>query len=251
MGYSAIPLNTNALKQPVLQNAHGFTVGELLTFDGTDFIYAQADTELKAELVGMVSDISDANYFYLSQMGFISDIPATSFDPAVAPTPGVIYYLSPTAAGKLTATKPTTVGQVELPCFLAYTTTSGFFFSSVGTLIESGSLFNYSVVAVNTAMGVNQGYIVNGGASIDLLLPAASSVGDRIEIATLGTNGCVITQGAGQSLNIVDDTSTVGAGGTTTLQVTNGVLSGSLILICETANTVWKAISGTGVWNPA
>ncbi len=245
MAYSATLLNTNLLANPISQAAHGFTLGEILRFNGTIFVTAQADSETNSEVVGMVSSIGDANTFWITQVGYV---PALTTGPYVA---GTLYYLSPTNPGELTATKPTAAGQVELPCFIAYTTTSGYFFSGVGDLITSGPLFAWTVVTINTNMSVNQGYIVNGGGSINLLLPATSVIGDIIEIATLGTNGCVVTQGAGQSLNIVDVTSTVGAGGTTTLQTTGGVLSGSIRLLCVATDTQWKSIAGTGTWNPA
>lgn len=250
MAFTALQFNANALYQGVNKVAHGFTdVGVVVRFDGTDFVAADNSSEPNAEVVGIISSIPNVDQFYITQMGFVSGLTTVPFEGGGF-VPGDLYYLS-SAAGIMTAIKPTTVGQVELPCYVAYTTNSGFFFASVGDLIESGTLFNWTTVTTNTNMAVNQGYFVNGPGSIDLLLPPASSPGDIIEIATLGTNGCVITQAAGQSVNIADDTSTVGAGGTTTLQTTNGVLSGSLRLVCLTANTAWKVLSGTGAWNPA
>ena len=249
MAYSALQFNTNALYQAVNQTTHNFSVGQVLRFDGVDFVLADNTSEANAAVTGIVSRLENANQFYLTQEGFVAGL-------TTAPTegggyiPGTLYYLSATS-GEMTSIKPSAVGTVEFPCFVAYTATSGFFFGSGGTLIESGSLFDWTTVTVNTSMAVNQGYNINGVGSINMLLPAVSAEGDIIEIATLGVNGCVITQNAGQSVNIVDETSTIGVGGTVTLQTTNGVLSGSITLVCLVADTVWKCIDGTGVWDPA
>ena len=249
MSHSALQLNTNALYQAVNQTAHGFSLGEVVRFNGTDFVLAANTSEANAAVVGVVSTVVNANQFYLTQEGFIAGL-TTAPTEGGAYVAGTLYYLS-AVAGELTSVKPSAVGTVEFPCFIAYTATSGFFFSSGGTLIESGSLFDWTTVTDNTSMAVNQGYNINGVGSINMLLPAVSAEGDIIEIATLGVNGCVITQNAGNSINIVDDTSTVGAGGTVTLQATNGVLSGSIRLLCLTANAAWKCIGGTGVWAAA
>lgn len=249
MGYSALQLNTNALYQAVNQTAHGFTVGDVVRFNGTIFVTASNTSEANANVVGIVSNVVNADQFYITQEGFVSGL-LTAPTEGGAFIPGTLYYLSSTT-GELTAIKPISVGTVLLPSYIAYTATSGFFFSGGGTLIESGNLFAWQTVTINTSMAVNEGYFINGVGSLNMLLPPVSASGDIIEIATLGVNGCVITQGAGQSVNIVDVTSTVGATGTTTLQITNGVLSGSLRLVCMTANATWKVLSGTGVWNPA
>lgn len=245
MSFTARPLSTNALYQGVTQVANGFAIGEVLRFNGTLFVDASADTEANAEVVGMVSYINNMDSFYLTQEGFVSGITTQVF------VPGTLYYLDPNPlnAGLLTATKPSTVGQIELPCFVAYTADSGFFFANVGDLIQSGSLFNWTVVNANTPMVVNNGYLVNGGASIDLTLPLTASVGDIIRVATLGTNGVSILQNAGQSINLVDLDTTVGVGGRLDLLVTNAVLQGSLELLCTVADTNFKVISGNGNWD--
>lgn len=250
MAYSALQFNANALYQGVNVPAHGFTiVGEIVRFNGTDFVDANNTSEANAEVVGMISSIPNANQFYVTQMGFVSGITAVPSEGG-AFNPGTLYYLS-SVDGELTAVKPTTVGLVELPCYIPYTATSGFFFASVGDLIEPGTLFTWNTVAGNTNMAVNNGYIVNGVGSINLLLPPVCAVGDIVKIRTLGTNGCVITQNNLQSVNIVDVTSTIGIGGTVTLNATNGVLSGAMDIECLVANTVWKGSIGSGIWTPA
>lgn len=249
MAHSALQFNTNALYQAVTQILHNFNVGDVLLFDGVDFVLADNTSEANAMVIGMVSSIINADQFYLTQEGFVSGLTTIPTEGGLY-VPGSQYYLSATP-GELTAIKPVAPGAVIVPAFIAFSTTSGFFASYLSTYNNIPSLYPWTVVNANTSMAVNNGYFINGGGSINMLLPAVSAVGDTVRIATLGTNGCVITQNAPNSVNIVDVTSTVGLGGTTTLQTTNGVLSGSLELVCMTADTDWKVISGTGIWTPA
>ena len=244
MGNTAFRTVTNALYNKVVFPGHGFDVGDVLTFNSGTFVGANNTSEVTSQVVGMVS-ATETDAFYITQEGYVSNIVAPS--PLV---PGTQYYLSGTD-GLITATKPTTPGEFLAPVFIAYTTSAGYFSATNGVQITSPSgSFPWTVVNSNTSMSVNSGYIINGVGSLNMLLPAASAVGDIIEIATLGTNGCVITQNALQSLNIIDETSTIGVTGVTTLIATNGILSGSLRLVCLTANLAWKSLSGTGVWDP-
>ncbi len=228
MAYSATLLNTNMLADPISQTAHGFSVGDVVRFDGVDFVLAQADSEANAEIVGIVSNIADADTFWISQIG---DVFSLTTGPYVA---GTLYYLSPTNAGELTSVKPTTVGQVELPCFIARTTTSGYFFASVGTLIESGSLFAWETITANQTLEVNKGYYINGvGALNDLELPNTASSGDTFILWDIGGNGFTVTQGAGQSIIAGTLTSTIGVGGS----IQSTALGNKLIINCFTADT--------------
>jgi hypothetical protein len=199
-----------------------------LRFDGSDFVKAQADNEADAEIVGMVSFLNGTNSFYLTQVGFVSDITTQVL------VAGTLYYLDPMTAGLLTPTKPVTVGLVELPCFIAFTDSSGFFFTNVGTLVQSGSLFAWETITANQTLEVNKGYYVNGvGALNDLKLPPTCSSGDTVEIWDIGGNGFSVTQSAGQSIIAGTTTSTVGAVG----NVASSALGNKLIINCYTANT--------------
>ena len=200
MAWSATLFNTNALYQGVNQLAHGFIVGDIVRYDGVAFVLAQADNEPNAEIVGMVSNVQDANSFYLTQVGYIFNIASAPVNPGGAYIPGSLYYLSETNPGALTATKPTTVGQVELPCFIAYTATTGFFFANVGTLIDSGSVFQWNAINSDQTLLVNNGYIVEAAAPLSLDLPSTAAIGDTIKVASTATSidSVLITQAANQ-----------------------------------------------------
>lgn len=245
--FTARALSTNRLQNSVNQSGHGFVVGNTVIFDGAAWVDSQASSLAECAGTCMVSLVLDADNFVVTQTGWVNNFDASlAFLPL---TEGQQYYLDPT--GGLTLTEPTTTGFVSLPCLIADTTTSGYFFGGSGNLIKASQLFAWETVTTNTNMVVNRGYFINGGASIDMLLPPTAQPGDVIEIATLGTNGCVITQNALQSINIVDETSSVGAGGTVTLQSMNGVRSGGIRLVCMVADTTWKGTPGSGIWLPA
>jgi hypothetical protein len=124
MANSARLLATNSLSNPVLQVGHGLIKGKVVRLSAGSFVEALADTEANAQVVGMVSGVADADHIFVMQEGFISDLSGL-----VANT---LYYLSPSSSGDLTSTIPTGGTQAVLPCFIAYTTTSGYFFGSVG-----------------------------------------------------------------------------------------------------------------------
>ncbi len=231
MAYTALQLSTNALYQAVTQVAHGFSVGQVVRFDGVDFVLADNTSEPNSEVVGMVSSIINADQFYITQHGFVVDLTTIPTEGGVY-SPGVLYYLSD-IPGELTSIKPVAVGDVELPCFIAYTDTDGFFFASVGTLIEAGSLFSWTEIDSNQMLEVNQGYYVNGvGALNDLLLPATASPGDTIEIWDIGGNGFTITQDIGQSIIVGTGATAVGIGGS----IESTALGNKLIINCVTVN---------------
>lgn len=123
MAFSALRFTANALYQPVIQNAHGFTdVGTIVKFDGVNFVEAQADSLNNGSGVYMISSIPDGNTFYITQNGFVANITRQVY---VAGTP---YFLSSASAGELTSTQPTG-NNVVVPCFFAYSADSGFFYS--------------------------------------------------------------------------------------------------------------------------
>lgn len=94
----------------VAQTAHGFVVGDVIRNAGTANTYAkaQADSAANAEVVGIVSVVTDANNFIFTTEGIVTaGVPVN--------TAGTTYFLSPSTAGLLTATEPVAVGQISKP----------------------------------------------------------------------------------------------------------------------------------------
>lgn len=99
----------SALAVPVTQNAHGFVVGDVLKTTGTNtYAKAQANSAANAEVVGIVNEVIGPNEFTYTTEGVM-----TVGVPAVAA--GTVLFLDPSTAGALTATEPSTIGQVSVP----------------------------------------------------------------------------------------------------------------------------------------
>jgi len=94
----------------VAQTAHGFAVGDAIRCSGTNaYAKAQADTAADAEVVGVVSEVTDADNFKYKPIGIIT----SSNVPNV--TAGQVLFLSAATAGLLTDTEPVTEGYVSKP----------------------------------------------------------------------------------------------------------------------------------------
>jgi hypothetical protein len=121
----------DAVKKLINQTAHGFDVGDVIYFDGSDWALAQADVDATSEVLGIVSTDIDADNFWITQLGYVPGLSGLSA--------GTTYFLSPSAAGALTATEPTAAGQVSKPVCVATSTTECYVIHSRGAVIASQS----------------------------------------------------------------------------------------------------------------
>lgn len=244
MGYSARPTSTDLLTKLVIQAAHGFTVGQVITLAGATYVLAQANIQAHCEGVMMVSIVVDANSFYVTQAGWVSGLAATF---AV----GSEYYLSATVAGSLNGAPPTGATNIVIACFLADTAHSGYFMSTPGIPASFNGGMDWATVTINTSMAANKGYFTNSAGQLSMLLPTLIASGQTIQVASMNTGGFSITQNANQTINFVQDDSTTGITGSITLAPTLGNTSGSLEIICLTDNTRFKVIKSTGNYTVA
>lgn len=107
---------------------------------------------------------------------------------------------------------------------------------------NTGSL-SWNVISASQAMVANDGYIcVSPGGALALSLPAASVLGDILEITLDGATSFSITQGAGQQIRLGSVQTTAGAAGT----ITTTAQGNSLRLVCHTANLKWNVLSSMG-----
>lgn len=231
MAYSSRPTSTDLLTKLVNQ-AHTFDLGEVLIFNGANYVPAQADSLAGSQGIGIVSIIVDANNFYLTQTGWVNGL--TMNAPYAA---GSQYYLSPLLPGELTTVAPTAIGDVYLPCFVADSTTSGYFYTGPGRLIESPTAVTWTVVTVAgpTQMVANNGYVSNSGVTVQLDMPAAALLGDTIYVAN-EAGQFQINIGA----NTVQVASTLG-----NTSITSNSVGDSVTLVA-TGATTWIALAGAG-----
>jgi hypothetical protein len=112
----------------ITQTAHGFSVGNVIRYNGTTYVLAQADVSTNADVEGIITAVT-TNTFTLTLDGYVTGLAGL--------TAGTDYFLSATTAGLLTATAPVTVGQVNYFLFKADSTTSGYFRNHRGTTITA------------------------------------------------------------------------------------------------------------------
>lgn len=93
----------------VQQAAHGLSVGDVVRFDGTDYVQATADTAANSEAVGVVT-AAETDAFAYQTAGVASTLSGL--------TPGELYYLQDD--GSL----GTSAGTVEKPILIATSATS-------------------------------------------------------------------------------------------------------------------------------
>ena len=131
----AVSSNSSTAYRTITQTAHGFSVGQVLKFTGTAYALAQADTAANAEVVGIISAVT-TNTFDLVTNGYVSTLSGL--------VAGSVYFLSPSSAGALTATEPTTVGQVRKPLTTGALSTTELNFQN----------FEGVVIATSTSAGI-------------------------------------------------------------------------------------------------
>lgn len=111
----------SAQKYDVTQTAHGFSVNDVLYFDGTNYQLARADNTATAEVIGIVNGIIDANNFSITTSGLVTGLNSL--------TPGLTYFLSASVAGGLTDID---AGLISKPVMIALTPTTGIFINMRG-----------------------------------------------------------------------------------------------------------------------
>lgn len=125
------------LKESVTQTGHGFTVGDVIRWDGAQvppkYVKAIADTAQNAEVAGVVSSTPDPNEFEVTYHGYI-DLPSLSGSSAP------VMFLSGSVGGSLAASPPSAVGTVVKPVLTKNSNGSGYLVMNyLGTQIGGSS----------------------------------------------------------------------------------------------------------------
>ena len=122
-------IGTSAGTVTVTQTSHGLAVGDIVRVSGSNtYTKAKADSAANAEVVGIVTAVSDANNFALNSTGRITGLSGL--------TAGATYFLSPTTAGATTTSEPGVAGQVSKPVYVAASTTTAYFLNSRGYIVS-------------------------------------------------------------------------------------------------------------------
>lgn len=204
----------------VTQASHGLSVGDVVRFDGTDYVQATADTAGNAEAVGVVT-LVDGDGFAFQTAGVLATLSGL--------TPGELYYLQDD--GSL----GTSAGTIDKPVLIATSATTavlilaisgagggggGAWGSITGTLSDQTDLQTAldakgdKVLAINAQTGTTYTLVLsdasklvtlsNGGA-ITLTVPTNASVaypvGTVIALAQLGTGLVTVEGDTGVTIN--------------------------------------------------
>lgn len=158
-------------------------------------------------------------------------------------------------AGDINATAEPTNGQVligstgNFPVLATITAGAGINVASGAgsiTISSTGAMSFWQTIDASQALAIDNGYICiaagGGPAAISLSLPAASSVGDIIEIVLDGATSWTVTQAAGQQIRMGMFETTAGVGGS----LASTQQGDYIYLVCRTANTRWVVCGSVG-----
>lgn len=109
----------------VTQPGNGFVVGDVIYATTTPNVYAKAiasGTFAQSDRVGAVVIAGDT-FTYQTEGNAINVIVTDDVDAPI--NPGVRYWLSPTVAGKVTATQPIASNQYSVPVYVPYAVAGG------------------------------------------------------------------------------------------------------------------------------
>jgi hypothetical protein len=120
--------NGFSLSKEFTQVLHGLALGQVVRFDGVNFVLAQANLPANADVVGIVSAVIDPNNFILQFAGFVENL-------APVLVAGTVYFLDDAIPGGMTAVNPVIPGEVRKPLLIAYSTSAGFWLNYQGQVL--------------------------------------------------------------------------------------------------------------------
>lgn len=142
---------TGGSQTAIEQVAHGLAVGDVVGLSGSaTYTAAQADVAANAGVAGIVSAVADADHFTLQTSGRVTGLSGLAAD--------TVYYLDPASAGGLTATEPTTAGNIWKPILYADTTTSGYIINlGIGLVLPAAATFPIGVKVTDDSTALTTG----------------------------------------------------------------------------------------------
>jgi hypothetical protein len=121
-------LTGEKITKKINKNDHGFSVGQVIGYNGSDYFLAQANNSNNSEAIGIIETVIDQNNFVYVYSGNI-------YLPNAVFTPGNVYFVSPSIAGGLTNEEPDINGHVSKPVFIALTINTGIVYSMRGDVV--------------------------------------------------------------------------------------------------------------------
>jgi hypothetical protein len=134
-GETAVP-NTSFKYTGITSGTSGFTFGTVVRITSTGYTAAQANDADSAEVVGVLSALN-TSYSVITLLGRINGDFTTVSGGTLSP--GCVYFLDPSNAGKITTTEPTSVGHVSKPVIVGLGATAGMVVQYRGNYLNSSS----------------------------------------------------------------------------------------------------------------
>ena len=247
-----VAVNAEIVARTVTQASHGFAVGNVLRHNGVSYVLAQANSSINAEVIGIVAGVSSINAFTLIVSGRISGLSGL--------TAGAAHFLSAVTPGLLTATAPSTVGNISKPILIADSTTSGFYANMRGSAVSVASSESAYTLLGNpngTAQAAQEvhlgaGLSFSGGTLNNTGLVTSITAGTGLTGGTITTIGTIamatsgVTAGTYGSSSLIPKV-TVDALGRITAISTSGIGSVGIAVI----RTQVFSASGTYIPHPS
>lgn len=150
------------------QVTHGFSVGDVLGYNGTDFVEVNTTTAATVEPLGIVTKVIDANTFNLTFSGLITTAGITDVSGNTI-SGGTVYYLSSTS-GKISPEKPTSFTELSKPMLVGLSggTAVVLQYRGIYETITSGGTVSYTEFT---------GYTATTQAFLDTTVTGATNIG--------------------------------------------------------------------------
>lgn len=173
----------SSISLAVTQTAHGFTTGQAVYFNGTQ--WAKAEANAISTLGIAVVTVTDANHFVAFLAGDIQGLSGL--------TAGQYYFVSDSVAGSLTTTEPTATTSYSNPVLFALSATEGI----VLPFRPSQIAVVPSIVSASGATTAAAGQIIlcntTGGGFTVTLPTSASSSTQRIIVKKISSDANTVT----------------------------------------------------------
>jgi hypothetical protein len=170
----------------VMQTSHGFSTGTILRYDGSvganKYVPAQSNNSTNADVIGIVSEVTDADNFTITTQGIITNLAGL--------VPGASYFLSDTTPGGFQLTEPTAQTAISKPVLIAVSTTDALFVNWRGIALSILSV----APEVAPQSGHNGKYLSTNGASTFWNTPV-TSFNTRTGAVTLNSSDVVSALG--------------------------------------------------------
>ena len=150
------------------QITHGFSVGDVLGYDGIEFVKVNTTTAATIEPLGIVTKVVDGDTFNLTFSGLIDTVGITDISGNTI-SGGTVYYLSNTS-GKVSPNKPTSFTELSKPMLVGLSGSTGVVlqYRGIYETITSGGTVSYTEFT---------GYTATTQAFLDTTVTGATNIG--------------------------------------------------------------------------